>query len=236
MEQVGDRAQLHAQPLERVIDRWPDDGDRIRSIDDRFGTGTPELRADVYFDPANVVRITRTVIADLAWPEVSLEYIARRAGYSLATLTSYFGSKHGLGVAVLERMSRENLDALPHVEDPLQRLRQQLRCVADLLHRVPALSYSAMMNYTGMAQDPAPGVVTWSVAPYIAETVAKAQAAGQLDDELDPLEITIMITCAQVCRATAHNTSDTYGPGDPAEFILRGLGAAPDPEGIGHGG
>jgi AcrR family transcriptional regulator len=218
--------------LVRVIDRWPDDGDRIRGVAERFGGVVPERRADVHFDPAEVVRITRGLIADRPWPEISLDYIARRAGMSVTTITSNFGSKHGLGVAVLEMMSRENLEALPQVEDPLERLRLQLRIVADLLHRVPALSYSAMMNYTGMAQGPAPGVVTWTVAPLIAETVAKAQAEGQVCDDLDPLEIAIMITCAQVCRATAHNTSDTYGPGDPAEFILRGLGAAPDPRGL----
>jgi AcrR family transcriptional regulator len=218
--------------LVRVIDRWPDDGDRIRTLADRAGSGTTEPRADINFDPREVVRLTRMIIAERPWAEITLGNVARRAGFSAVTITSNFGSKHGLGTAVLEMMSRENLEALPPVDDPLERLRLQLRTVADLLHRAPALSHSAMMNYTGMAQGPAPDVVTWHVVPLIAQTVAEAQCAGQLSTEVDPEQVAIMITCAQVCRATAHNTTESYGPGDPAEFILRGLGATPDPRGL----
>jgi AcrR family transcriptional regulator len=216
--------------ITQIVDRWPDDADRSRLAASRAGSPLP--RPDTAFDAIGFVRTTRMAIAERSWPELTLEHLARRESTTPSVVIAHFGSKHGLGVAVLELLAREALDELPCIEDPLQRLRLRLRTVANLLNQVPALSYSAMMIYTGMAQVPAAGVLTWGVTPIMAEAFAAAMAAGQLDDQLDPFEAAIMVGCAMVCRATAHNTTDTYGPGDPAEYILRGMGATPDPAGL----
>lgn len=205
------------------------DGDRVREAERRTRPriGTTASTDGVVPEPQTVVERTRRLLVDRPWPELSIEEVATATGTTADEVLRLFGSKHGLGVAVIQLIGDEAFGALPVDPDPITHLRNLLVAGAAVLRRSPALTQSATLVFAGMTEGAALGVVRWNPDRYLIAAVAACQRAGQLSDAMEPAEFAAAIMRTQLTQQTPMYASPFGSTIDTVELLLLGAGAPP---------
>lgn len=216
--------------VSQVMNRFNEDGDRIRQVERRSrndGVRLPARTGLAGVEAIDIARQARQLLSYRPWREVTVEEIAGMAGTTPSTVLRLFGSKHGLAVGVLQLLSDESFAELPALDTPIDRVRAMIGVTADLLQRSPALTQSAVLVFAGEAEAAGSGVLTWDPTWRVVEAVREADAAGQLHLDVPPEHFTAALFRTLL---TQHNPVYMNGLGrdvDAVELLLRGAGAPP---------
>ncbi len=107
---------------------------------------------------------------------ITLSDIAEKSGLNAALVKYYFGSKEGMMSALLERDSREAMDALKRLmgsgKSPTRKLAAHLTGLVRAYHRMPYLNQLMQAMVRDASDTSARAIIDMLVTP-----VAKAQAA-----------------------------------------------------------
>lgn len=219
--------------LEVVLDpvnSWPSSGLAIKSAQmsaNEMSSATPLRPLDP--DMAREVAVaTRRLITRIGWSELSLAEIAVVTGFPERTLAQAFGSKSGLAMAIFELNISERFEILERTGDPITDFRAMLNLSAEELRRSPAIAQSVVLLYAGAASRVLPGLVQHSSYTTYLNCALEAQAAGQLNADLDvPSFIPTLLRLLLL-----ENCPSPTGRQDNAgalELLLRGAGAPAAP-------
>lgn len=148
-----------------------------------------------------LVTIARDLVHGSTYADVSVEDVCRAAGVNKGSLYHFFGSKHALGLAVLElnwaMMSGLLDEAFDAEAPPLERLDRFLAAYSSMMRtmqgRLGAVPGCPLGNLAAelSAQDPqmrarvAEVLAAWT--DRVASVVRDAQARGDVDPALDPV-------------------------------------------------
>lgn len=223
---ADDPADLHT--VAALMNRFPIDGDRIRAL--RTAAEAPHLAVSLdegrVKSPLEIVQIARALTSERPWQDLPVAEVAEASGVAESEVLRMFGSKHGLGVGVVQLLGAEELDSLGAISDPVERLRAMFSRFAEVLRRSPGLVQSAVLVFAGWSDGPGADVVSWAVTPSVVEAVTEAQQRGQLHPGVEPSEL-----AGTLLRVLLTQLPLTYTRGirniDAVELLLRGAGAAP---------
>jgi AcrR family transcriptional regulator len=209
------------------INTWPAQGMRLRS---RQRTGAATTVPTVDREAArNIVATARRLLGTMGWQELALGEIASVVGLSDEMLLRAFGSKSGVAVGIYNLNVSERFAELPLGGDPITDVRLMLRTITDELRRIPALTQSVVQVLAGTAAMPMPEVAALDdPVPAMVARIEAAQAAGQLQADLDPTLFAYSLIRVMLTENAPSVPLAELGH-DPVELMLRGAGAPPRP-------
>jgi TetR/AcrR family transcriptional regulator, transcriptional repressor for nem operon len=188
-----------------------------------------------------LVTITRDLVHGSTYADVSVEDVCKAAGVNKGSLYHFFGSKHALGLAVLElnwtMMSGLLDEAFEAEAPPLERLDRflvayssMMRTMQDRLGAVPGCPLGNLAAELS-AHDPqmrtrvAEVLAAWT--DRVASVVRDAQARGDVDPTLDPTTAArSLVACIQGFSVLAKAEGDT-APLEALRPLVRQLLPAP---------
>ena len=187
----------------------------------------PPLRADALRNQERLIEAAREAFAEHG-PEASLDEIAKRAGVGIGTLYRRFPTREVLQEAVL----RDGIDRL-HA-DAVRRLdaAAPFDAVAAWLDEllVFATTYrglTASMMMTLLKQEPEFSASCVAMKSSITALVERAQAAGELRPDADPVDIVKLVNA--IGLATEPGREGLVRGRRMLAVTLDGLRAAPSP-------
>jgi AcrR family transcriptional regulator len=146
-----------------------------------------------------VVRAVRTLLADGAFHEASVDDVARIAGVSRATVYGHFGSRTGLVDAVCETLGasgeRAALRAALELPDPVDALRASLEASTAFW-----AAEEAMLGQLTALAGIDPAAADWRARQradrraHCAELVTRLDGAGALEDAPQALDLLLVAT------------------------------------------
>ncbi|GLZ47249.1 transcriptional regulator [Actinomycetospora sp. NBRC 106375] len=179
------------------------------------------LRADAARNHAAILAAARAAI-EAGGAEVALEEVARRAGVAPSTLYRRFAGRDELVAAVLEDYVAESVEPLladaAEVEDPWAALTGVLEGLVDGVTRHRGLLMAA--KATGAFT---PELTARTLAP-LGELLARAQAAGVVRADLEPVDLPVIVHMAVV---TAEHDSGRWPR--YLNLLLDGMARRPTP-------
>ena len=169
---------------------------------------------------------TRRLITRIGWSELSMSEIAVVTGFPERTLAQAFGSKSGLATAMFQMGIGERFETLERTGDPITDLRAMFQIGADELRRSPAIAQSVILLYAGAATQPMTGLVDHNPFGEYVSCARAAQAAGQLDSDLD-IESFVVAMLRVILLENCPSPTGMPNQVSTFELLLRGAGAPP---------
>lgn len=169
-----------------------------------------------------VIDVTRQLMADRPWFELTLTEIAGAADTTEDAVTAAFGSRAGLGCEVLSAVLLERLPPPSHSTDPVtswSHLADAVAVVVGVLSNHLALTLGAIgvgVRYVG-------GNSIFEIGHPVVEVIAHHVRAAERAGALDASQPAVAVAALLVRTAVAEVAMGT-GPGG-IEVMLRGLRA-----------
>ena len=211
-----------------VANQWAADAidRRTRSSDgDEDDAGEP-LHDD---EILRMVAVAQRVAAATSWDSVNLPGIAMISSVPEPRVIEVFGSRAGLFMAVFLHNVSRSYDALEISDDALADLRAMLTISAAEQRRSPVFVQSMLAILSGTVTYNPPSSFPFDPHPRVEAAVARAQAAGQLDEGIPAPELASILNRALLISNLPAGGA-VMPTGATVELILRGAGATPPPE------
>lgn len=187
-------------------------------------TSTPDdrpLRADARQNIEQILRVARTVFADLGYT-TSIEEVARRSGLGVGTLYRHFPSKSSLvervAVEVIDESTAEIAAAVREEPDLFSAFTRVARFMA-------AVRSSQLFPLSrGRPTEPGPRLLAARRAMLAAlhDLVRQAQEAGELREDVTAVDVVVML------HALPPRWEDPSGEDPGADLAARHLGVLLD--------
>lgn len=184
-----------------------------------------------------IVKAALHVFGSLSYADATTAEVARLAGVSQATIFKHFNTKRDLFVAVLERTTELVLErwraAAEEAATPLDGLYAIARTYAMMAYQ-QELTFRVRIRAVAESADPVIAAAArgsyLTLIDFLTENIARARAAGQLCEDLDPKSAAwYFLSVGQ-----GFNLNHFVGFGwdeavlaDLTAFLFQGFGAAP---------
>ena len=203
-----------------TINQWPATGVRLsttRRVDEARSTeplSGETLHATIY--------AARRMLAEDNWIALNIDDIAIAVGIDADRLLRTFGSKIGLGLAIIALNAEEQWQETTRTDDPLADLQTLLNIILFELRRSPSLGQSVIQLLAGTVRLPDRLVFTSQPVPEIARLLAEAQQQGLILDSIDPAGLSISLTRIILAEG-APVTMSGVNQIDSISYILEGI-------------
>lgn len=168
-----------------------------------------------------MIQVAKELFADRGFSRTTMEEIAEKANFGVATIYNYFGSKEGIFAALaredqslIKAQAEEQLLKLP--KDPVDAVFSLIQ-VYDRMY--DHMSYSAIQEFIvrskrgGPLQEVSSWVLNWQ-AEQVRQALKHGQKQGVLSKKLDSKLAAFIIIDLQV----RHNQRATSTPDDPEDL------------------
>lgn len=203
-----------------AINQWPAAGVRLAStkrVDDAQST-TPMSGATLQA----TISAARRMLAEDNWGALNIDDIAVAVGIDADRLLRTFGSKIGLGLAIIALNADEQWRETPRTDDPLADLETLLHIVLFELRRSPSLGQSVIQLLAGTIRLPDAAILTSQPIPEIARLLAEAKRNGQIVDSINPEAFSISLTRIMLAEGAPVTVTGSIQI-DSLHYILDGI-------------
>lgn len=207
-----------------TMNQWPSAGFRVntsRRAEDAQQTiplSEAALRA--------VVSAAGRMVAEGSWQALDIDEIAAGVGIDADRLLRTFGSKIGLGMALLAANADEQWQLAERTDDPLVDLATLLDIIVTEYRRSPSLGQSLIQILSGSVRLPDPVIFARQPIPEIARLLEEAKDAGLIRPEIDPRSLSVSITRI-VLVESAPVTASGIAQTDSLRYLIEGIRVAP---------
>ena len=153
-----------------------------------------------------------------------IDEIAAGVGIDADRLLRTFGSKIGLGMALLAANADEQWQLAERTGDPLVDLDTLLDIIVTEYRRSPSLGQSLIQILSGSVRLPDPVIFARQPIPEIARLLEEAKQAGLIRPEIDPQSLSVSITRI-VLVESAPVTVSGIPQSDSLRYLIEGIRA-----------